>query len=130
MQQLLLMKQQLMVICPGNYTINRTWTATDACGNTTTHNQTVTVQDTTAPTFNEELPADITAQCDNVPEEQTLTAADNCGDATVAFNETTTDGDCPGNYTINRTWTATDACGNTNNSQSNSHCSRYYSTNF
>ena len=59
--------------------------------------------------------------------EQTLTAADNCGDATVAFNETTTDGDCPGNYTINRTWTATDACGNTNNSQSNSHCSRYYS---
>ena len=41
-----------------------TWTATDACGNTTTHNQTVTVQDTTAPTFNEELPADITAQCD------------------------------------------------------------------
>ena len=99
--------------CPGNYTINRTWTATDACGNTTTHNQTVTVQDTTAPTFNEELPADITAQCDNVPEEQTLTAADNCGDATVAFNETTTDGDCPGNYTINRTWTATDACGNT-----------------
>jgi len=99
--------------CPGNYTINRTWTATDACGNTTTHNQTVTVQDTTAPTFNEELPADITAQCDNVPEEETLTAADNCGDATVAFNETTTDGDCPGNYTINRTWTATDACGNT-----------------
>ena len=100
-------------VCPNTYSIIRIWTVTDACSNTTLHNQTVTVQDTTAPTFNEELPADITAQCDNVPEEETLTAADNCGDATVAFNETTTDGDCPGNYTINRTWTATDACGNT-----------------
>ena len=72
MQQLLFNETTTDGDCPGNYTINRTWTATDACGNTTTHNQTVTVQDTTAPTFNEELPADITAQCDNVPEEQTL----------------------------------------------------------
>ena len=106
-------EEQLKTDCDSQYILTRTWVATDTLGNTTTHTQTVTVQDTTAPTFNEELPADITAQCDNVPEEQTLTAADNCGDATVAFNETTTDGDCPGNYTINRTWTATDACGNT-----------------
>ncbi|MCZ8298252.1 MAG: gliding motility-associated C-terminal domain-containing protein, partial [Flavobacterium sp.] len=99
--------------CPGAYTLTRTWTATDACGNTTTHVQTVTVQDTTNPTFVEALPADVTAECSNVPAAVTLTATDNCGAANVTFNEVTTAGSCPGAYTLTRTWTATDACGNT-----------------
>ncbi|MEZ4856150.1 MAG: hypothetical protein R2812_06725 [Gelidibacter sp.] len=97
--------------CPSNYTLVRTWTATDACGLTTEHSQTITVQDTTAPTFNEALPADLTVECDAVPTAETLTATDNCGDATVTFNETRNDGSCPSNYTLVRTWTATDACG-------------------
>ncbi|MCZ8368031.1 gliding motility-associated C-terminal domain-containing protein [Flavobacterium sp.] len=99
--------------CPGAYTLTRTWTATDACGNTTSHVQTVTVQDTTNPTFVETLPADVTAECSNVPAAVTLTATDNCGAANVTFNEVTTAGACPGAYTLTRTWTATDACGNT-----------------
>ncbi|MEN9332245.1 MAG: hypothetical protein RLZZ94_1335, partial [Bacteroidota bacterium] len=99
--------------CPGAYTLTRTWTATDVCGNTTTHVQTVTVQDTTAPTFVEALPANTTVQCNNVPVAATLTATDTCGSATVSFNETTTAGSCPSAYTLTRTWTATDACGNT-----------------
>ena len=33
------------------YTITRTWTATDDCGNETIHTQTVSVQDVTSPTF-------------------------------------------------------------------------------
>ncbi|SHF86366.1 hypothetical protein SAMN05444377_1301, partial [Flavobacterium fontis] len=78
--------------CPGAYTLTRTWTATDACGNTTTHVQTVTVQDTTNPTFVEALPADVTAECSNVPAAVTLTATDNCGAANVTFNEVTTAG--------------------------------------
>ncbi|MEZ4797285.1 MAG: gliding motility-associated C-terminal domain-containing protein, partial [Flavobacteriaceae bacterium] len=99
--------------CPSNYILTRTWTATDECGNSTSHTQTVTVQDTTAPTFNETLPSDETVECDSVADAVTLTASDSCGTADVTFTETTADGDCPSNYIITRTWTATDECGNT-----------------
>ncbi|MEZ4782011.1 MAG: hypothetical protein R2816_10770 [Flavobacteriaceae bacterium] len=91
--------------------VTRTWTATDECGLTTTHTQTVTVQDTTAPTFNEALPSDVTEECDAVTDAVTLTASDNCGNADVTFDEVRTDGDCPSNYILTRTWTATDECG-------------------
>ena len=99
--------------CPGNYSINRSWTATDQCGNTTIHTQTVTVEDTTAPTFNGTLPFYIKAECDDIPEPTILSASDNCGDATVTFSETTSERSCPVLYEITRTWTATDQCGNT-----------------
>ncbi|MDD2985878.1 gliding motility-associated C-terminal domain-containing protein, partial [Flavobacterium sp.] len=98
--------------CPGAYTITRTWTATDLCGNVTSHVQVITVEDTTAPTFVEALPTAATVQCDAVPTAATLTATDNCGEATVTFDEATAQGSCPGAYTITRTWTATDLCGN------------------
>ncbi|MEZ4782010.1 MAG: hypothetical protein R2816_10765 [Flavobacteriaceae bacterium] len=97
--------------CPSDYILVRTWTATDECGLTTTHTQTVTVQDTTAPTFNEALPSDVTEECDAVTDAVTLTASDNCGNADVTFDEIRTDGDCPSNYILTRTWTATDECG-------------------
>ncbi len=73
--------------------------------------QTLTVQDTTTPTFVEALPTNATVACDAIPTADTLTATDNCGTATVTFAETRTDGNCPSNYTLERTWTATDACG-------------------
>ena len=98
--------------CDNDYTLTRTWTASDACGNETVHTQIITVQDTTAPTFNEALPADVTVECDAVPTADTLTANDNCGDATVTFEEEITNGACMGDYIIERTWIATDACGN------------------
>ncbi|WP_461589642.1 Ig-like domain-containing protein, partial [Winogradskyella sp.] len=97
--------------CDNNYIINRVWTFTDSCGNTSTVNQTINIQDTTAPTFNEALPADVTVECDAVPTAETLTASDNCGNATVTFDETNTAGACAGEYTLTRTWTATDECG-------------------
>ena len=97
--------------CPGNYSIRREWTATDDCGNTTSHAQVITVEDTTAPMFNELLPTDITVSCDAVPMSNILTATDNCGTASVTFNETTMASSCPGNYVITRHWTATDECG-------------------
>ncbi|TXE15236.1 gliding motility-associated C-terminal domain-containing protein, partial [Seonamhaeicola algicola] len=97
--------------CDSNYTLARTWTATDACGLTTTHTQIITVQDTTAPTFTSDLPSNITVECDAIPDAETLTATDNCGDATVTSADAITNGDCPNNYIIARTWTATDACG-------------------
>ncbi|WP_281238022.1 gliding motility-associated C-terminal domain-containing protein [Flavobacterium praedii] len=97
--------------CAGSYTLTRTWIATDACGLTTTHVQTISVQDTTAPTFVEALPANVTVECSAIPTAVVLTATDNCGTATVAYTETTTAGSCAGSYTLTRTWIATDACG-------------------
>ncbi|MBC3847843.1 gliding motility-associated C-terminal domain-containing protein, partial [Winogradskyella echinorum] len=98
--------------CPNESMITRTWSLTDECSNTTTFVQTITVQDTTAPTFNETLPADTNAECDNVPTAETLTASDNCGTANVSFTEEITNGACVGDYIIVRTWTATDSCNN------------------
>ncbi|MEM9918690.1 MAG: hypothetical protein AAF990_11365, partial [Bacteroidota bacterium] len=63
--------------CPQERTITRTWTATDACGNSTQHVQTLVVEDTTPPTF-VCPPADTLVNCDSVPEAVDLTAFDNC----------------------------------------------------
>jgi large repetitive protein len=98
--------------CANEYTLTRTWTATDLCGNITTHNQVITVQDNSNPTFVEALPAAITVECNAVPTPVTLTATDLCGTANVTFAEVRTDGTCANEYTLTRTWTATDLCGN------------------
>ena len=45
----------------GNYTIVRTFTATDDAGNSSSATQTITVQDTTAPEFSF-VPADYTVE--------------------------------------------------------------------
>jgi|GEM_PF-1126291 len=98
--------------CPNNYNIERSYIATDECGTTTIHLQTIRVQDITPPTFVETLPnINIVVQCDNIPDAEILTATDNCGDAVVSVRDVRTNGDCPNNYNIARTWVATDACG-------------------
>jgi len=99
--------------CVNYYSLTRTWTATDECGNEVSGSQTVTVKDTIPPAL-EGVPDHITVECDEVPEPPEVTANDNCdSDPTVSYSETRTDGDCPNTYTLTRTWTATDACGNT-----------------
>jgi alpha-tubulin suppressor-like RCC1 family protein len=98
--------------CPGNYILTRTWTATDACGNTSSKTQVITVQDTQAPVLSD-APAGVTVECNAIPAAAVLTATDNCSTPVVTYNESRTDGNCPGNYILTRTWTATDACGNT-----------------
>ncbi|WP_298489100.1 Calx-beta domain-containing protein [uncultured Maribacter sp.] len=102
--------------CPSEYTITRTWTVTDCVGNIRTHTQTITVEDTTAPTFVEILPQNITVTCNAVPDAEALTIADNCdANATVTYNETATnDRNCSTGYIITRTWTAQDCAGNEN----------------
>jgi len=89
----------------------RTFTATDACGNSSTCTQTITIVDTTAPSFNEELPADMTVDCTH-PEADVLTASDNCQDVSVNFEENIAAGSCPNQYTVTRTWSVSDDCGN------------------
>ncbi|MBI2925201.1 MAG: carboxypeptidase regulatory-like domain-containing protein [Verrucomicrobia bacterium] len=98
--------------CAGSYTLRRTWTATDACGNAVSQSQTITARDTTPPKL-VDVSADVTAECDAVPAAATPTATDNCDPApTISFKETRTDGACADSYTLTRTWTALDRCGN------------------
>jgi len=100
--------------CANSYTLTRTWTATDACGNTDVDEQVITVQDTTDPVL-AGVPADVSVECNKVPVAALVTATDNCGDnPVITYAQVRTDevDSCPSNYTLTRTWTATDACGN------------------
>jgi hypothetical protein len=98
-------------------TISRTYTATDAAGNTNSCTQTITVNDTTAPSLT--CPANTTIECSsstNVTSTGSATATDNCGGTpTITSSDMVTPGSCAGNYTIARTFTATDTCGNSTN---------------
>src|SRR5258705_327929 len=99
--------------CPGNFTVTRTWTATDDCGNTSTCSRTIAVQDITPPAIT--CPTVVSPiNCPAVPTFGAATASDAC-DPSVAISssDVTTPGNCPGNYSVTRTWTATDDCGNT-----------------
>ena len=98
--------------CAGSYSVTRTWTATDVCGNSSIATQTINVQDTTAPVI-DTLPATATISCPATPEFTKATATDACGSAfTLTQIDVTTNGACAGSYSITRTWTATDVCGN------------------
>jgi hypothetical protein len=103
--------------CPSNYTLTRTWSTTDASGNTTTASQTIIVQDTKAPVLSA-APVDATTSCSAVPAAAILTATDNCdASPVVTYNQASTQSSNVNNvahynYTLTRTWTATDACGN------------------
>ncbi|MFV8344448.1 gliding motility-associated C-terminal domain-containing protein, partial [Flavobacterium sp. XS2P39] len=98
--------------CAGTYTLTRTWTATDACGNASTASQTINVIDTIAPVI-AALPSASTISCPATPEFTQATATDECASSvTLTFADVTTNGQCAGSYAVTRTWTATDACGN------------------
>ena len=57
-------------VCDDNYSIIRTWTATDACGNSTIEIQVITVNDTTSPEL-AGIPNDLTVECGNVIRQST-----------------------------------------------------------
>jgi hypothetical protein len=97
--------------CPNP--ITRTWTYTDACGNSSTVVQIITVDDITAPVF-DPPPAAITVNCiGDIPAMIDLTYTDNCdGPGVVTGVDGAIVGDSCGG-TITRTWTVSDICGNT-----------------
>ncbi|GAA4315328.1 hypothetical protein GCM10023115_27040 [Pontixanthobacter gangjinensis] len=97
--------------CGSTGSVTVTFTATDSNNKSNSTTATFFIKDTTPPAFVEALSGDDTVECDAVPAAETLTATDNCGSATVSFNETTTAGNCGGDYTLTRVWTATDECG-------------------
>ena len=99
--------------CAGSYVIVRTWTAADECGNVAQASQKITVTDNQPPVFTQ-VPADQTISCEEqIPAAGNVTVSDDCNpNITVDFNENVVSGACPQAYTIIRTWTATDECGN------------------
>ena len=108
--------------CPGTWM--REWTATDACGNSTSALQFVTLYDEIAPEFTslpealvqlesgEDCMAETSPTATGIPE-----ASDNCGpsvDVSVEYQDSPEIEICAGTYSFTRTWTATDFCGNAN----------------
>jgi len=101
----------------GNNTV--TLTVVDVNGNTATNTAIVTVQDKVAPVIT--CPASITIHCQDsrLPAKTgSATATDACGIATITYNDVSTQNASNTsaghyNYTITRTWLATDNNGNT-----------------
>ena len=94
----------------GCYALQRTWTAIDACGNESSLTQLVHVLDETAPVL-VDLPTSGVLSCEELNAESFTFAMDNCDDSPmVSIEEDITESACE--YTINRTYTATDGCGN------------------
>ena len=96
--------------CDGSYTLTRTFTATDDAGKHVNDSDDP-VEDTTAPEFTS-VPADYTVECSDAMPMDDASASDNCSDVSITVESETLAGNAAGNYTIVRTFTATDACGN------------------
>ena len=101
-------------LCPQEFVITRIWTATDNNGTTATCEQIISISDTTPPLIT--CPANVTITCEESTQPATngtATAIENC-DAfpLVSFTDVTIPGSCAQEFTIDRTWTAIDECGN------------------
>jgi len=105
--------------CAATKTVWRTWTATDACGNTTNGLQIISVIDTTKPTFtcprvSVQCVTDIPAPYADLTSFLAAggTATDSCS-SVLAFSQISDSGlvgRCPG--TVTRVYRVTDVCGN------------------
>jgi uncharacterized Fe-S cluster protein YjdI len=104
--------------CNGTGIIQRTFTATDSCGNISTCVQAITVLDTTKPEIT--CPANDTVYAAaNCAIDTSLIATgspvvtDNCSGTTLSYSDDVSGlTECNGTGTILRTFTATDSCGN------------------
>ena len=106
--------------CGNTEVITRTWTATDDCGLSNTCDQIITIIDTNPP-VPPNPPGPVTVQCaEDVPAPVDLTATDACqGDITVSPTAVITPGSCANRFTMVRTWTFDDGCGNTSSVSQN-----------
>jgi hypothetical protein len=90
--------------------LTRTWSAEDSCGNVSTCDQVITLEDKAPPTII--CPSDLTIDCSGSTDPVNTgeaTATDDCGTVTLTYTDVTT-GICP--KTLTRTWQAEDLCGN------------------
>ncbi len=100
--------------------IIRTWYASDAAGNIDSCTQTITVIDTLRPVLSVmgglPMPSDtVYYECGPIiPHPPQVVVEDNCSMIdTIVYQADTFDSKCEGNFTIRRTWSATDGCDNT-----------------
>ncbi|RLA19607.1 MAG: hypothetical protein DRQ56_05050, partial [Gammaproteobacteria bacterium] len=108
--------------CPT--TITRTYSVADLCGNTSTCQQVITVNDTVAPTA---VCMDITIMFGDdltiiiQPEDIDGGSFDNCGEVTLAITDSVfiCEDFTPGNMNMLTTLIVTDACGNTSTCEAN-----------
>jgi gliding motility-associated-like protein len=105
--------QRIEGTCAGNYSIIRTWTAKDNCGNVATATQKINVQDVAAPLPTTNFPAVINVTCDVVPSKPILVFIDQCSDIEpiVVYTERTVTNSA-NSYSIIRKWNVKDNCGN------------------
>ena len=103
--------------CPSELTISRTWIASDQCGNTSSCIQSISVRDEIPPSIS--CPINLTIDCSaSIDPGQTgfATATDDCDPAPeLTYADVLSTASCP--YSITRTWTASDDCGNTSTCQ-------------
>ncbi len=107
-------------VCLQEYTIYRTWTASDDCGNTSSCTQIIIIDDSTPPVIS--CPGDVTLDCtastlpSAVAAPGFASATDDCDPEVIpTYSDVTIEGACPQEYTITRTWVAIDDCGNSSN---------------
>src|SRR5439155_1255721 len=101
-----------------SYTITRTFSAKDVCGNHTECTQLITVQDVTAPGIT--CPQPVTVNCQDstdISATGNASGTDNCSPVTISHSDVSTqDADASKcehySYTITRTFSAKDVCGN------------------
>lgn len=96
-----------------DYTIIRTWSATDSCGNTTEEKQVINIQDIGLPDF--DVPADTVVVCGTPTDTATLgtisNITDNCATIfSITMTDVVTPGSCTQQQTILRSWTVSDPC--------------------
>ena len=97
--------------CEDSYTILWIWEALDYCENFSTDTTVITVVDTTNPML--EVPQGGMFDCDEEIVYGQASATDNCDeDVEITFSDANTPGECPQEFMLVRTWTATDNCGN------------------
>lgn len=96
----------------------RTYTASDACGNSAQAIQTIDLEDTEVPQFNAATlpPANVTLSCSEIPspDSYVIEFTDDCSNVTITLSEEIVLGSCANSYTMLRTWTINDGCGNSN----------------
>ncbi len=108
----LIIHQQNAVLgnCPIKEVLTRTWIATDACENSSSVSQKITIIDEEGPKFTS-TPSDMTVSCEQIPPPDNLFVTNNCGEESeVFFTEISIENEC--GYTLRRSWKSTDVCDN------------------